>query len=120
VETPDGEFDHTCDYQLVSARPGDPLSHDVAHCYWAIVANGSPAPHESADWRNTMHGLRLRAEQAVRERDEARAEVERLKTDVRILEKSNDAKLEQWRSAERDLACAKEALAEMRAKFEAP
>ena len=57
---------------------------------------------------------------ALRERDDARAEVERLNTDVRILEKSNDAKFEQWRSAERDLACAKEALAELRAKFEAP
>ncbi len=48
-----------------------PLSQEVAHRYYAIVANGSPAPHESADWRETMHGLTLRAEQAERERDEA-------------------------------------------------
>ena len=39
-----------------------PLSEDVAHRYYSIVANGSPAPHESSDWQNTMHGLKLRAE----------------------------------------------------------
>jgi hypothetical protein len=43
-----------------------PLSEDVAHRYFAIVANGSPAPHEQADWRETMHGLTLRAGQAER------------------------------------------------------
>lgn len=110
-ETPGGEHDYVCDYEICSAASGDPLeesyrrlerqtdwyqqrfdalrnwvkreveplSHDVAHRYWAIVANGSPAPHESADWKNTMHGLRLRAEQAERERDEARAEIKRLR-----------------------------------------
>jgi hypothetical protein len=46
-----------------------PLSEEAAHRYFAIVANGSPAPHEQADWRNTMHGLTLRAEKAERERD---------------------------------------------------
>lgn len=48
-----------------------PLSQEVAHRYYAIVANGSPAPHESADWRETMHGLTLRAESAERARDDA-------------------------------------------------
>lgn len=43
-----------------------PLSSDVARRYYAICANGSPAPHESADWTDTMHALRLRAEQAER------------------------------------------------------
>jgi hypothetical protein len=42
----------------------EPLSKDVAHRYFGICANGSPAPHESADWRETMHGLTLRAEAA--------------------------------------------------------
>jgi len=55
-----------------------PLSKEVARRYYAIVANGSPSPHESADWRETMHGLTLRAARAERERDEARAEVSRL------------------------------------------
>lgn len=41
-----------------------PLSSDVARRYYSICANGSPAPHESADWTDTMHALRLRAEQA--------------------------------------------------------
>ena len=43
-----------------------PLSEDVANRYFSIVANGSPAPHERADWRDTLHGLTLRAEQAER------------------------------------------------------
>lgn len=41
----------------------EPLSEEVAHRYFSICANGSPAPHESADWTDTMHGLRLRADQ---------------------------------------------------------
>lgn len=36
-----------------------PLSGDVATRYYAIVANGSPSPFESADWRETMHGLKV-------------------------------------------------------------
>lgn len=43
------------------------LSEEVATRYFSICANGSPAPHESADWRETMHGLTLRAERAERE-----------------------------------------------------
>ena len=43
-------------------------------------------------------------ERTARERDELRAEVERQKRDIRVLQASNDAKLEQWRRAERDLA----------------
>ena len=43
-----------------------PLSEECAHRYFAIIANGSPAPHEQADWRETMHGLTLRAESAER------------------------------------------------------
>jgi len=43
-----------------------PLSEDAAYRYFAIVANGSPAPHEQADWRETLHGLTIRAEQAER------------------------------------------------------
>ena len=39
-----------------------PLSEEVAHRYFSICANGSPAPHESADWSNTLHEYRLRAE----------------------------------------------------------
>lgn len=50
VETPEGDFDYTCDYQLVSARPGDPLEE-----------------------------VHRRLERAERERDEARAEVERFR-----------------------------------------
>lgn len=48
-----------------------PLSVEVAHRYYAIVANGSPAAHESADWTDTMHGMRLRLEAAERQRDAA-------------------------------------------------
>ena len=44
-----------------------PLSEEAAHRYFAIVANGAPSPHERADWRDTMHGLTLRAESAERE-----------------------------------------------------
>lgn len=43
----------------------EPLSKEVAHRYFAICANGSPAPHESADWQETMHALRLERDQAV-------------------------------------------------------
>ena len=46
-----------------------PLSEEAANRYFAIVANGSPAPHEQADWRETMHGLTMRAEHAERQRD---------------------------------------------------
>ena len=46
-----------------------PLSEEAAYRYFAIVANGSPAPHEQADWRETMHGLTMRAERAERQRD---------------------------------------------------
>lgn len=41
-----------------------PLSEAAATRYFAIWANGSPAPHESADWTDTLHGMRLRAEAA--------------------------------------------------------
>lgn len=41
----------------------EPLSKEVADRYFSICANGGPAPHESADWTDTMHGLRLRADQ---------------------------------------------------------
>lgn len=41
-----------------------PLSEDTARRYFAICANGSPAAHESADWKDTLHGLTLRAENA--------------------------------------------------------
>ncbi len=41
-----------------------PLSEGVATRYFAILANGSPSPHESADWTETLHGLKLRAERA--------------------------------------------------------
>lgn len=47
-----------------------PLSVEVANRYFCIVANGSAAPHESADWRETMHGLTVQRDQAQRERDE--------------------------------------------------
>lgn len=55
-----------------------PLSEDVANRYFSIVANGSPAPHERADWRDTLHGLTLRAEQAERQRDSLVAVLARL------------------------------------------
>lgn len=46
-----------------------PLSEEAAGRYFSIVANGSPAPHEQADWSETMHGLTMRAERAERQRD---------------------------------------------------
>lgn len=48
-----------------------PLSEDAAHRYYAICANGSPAPHESADWTDTLYAARL-------ERDAALARVREL------------------------------------------
>ena len=41
-----------------------PLNEGIAIRYYSICANGSPAPHESADWSNTLHDLSLRLEQA--------------------------------------------------------
>lgn len=55
-----------------------PLSEEAAHRYFAIVANGSPAPHEQADWRETMHGLTMRAFMAERQRDSLVAVLARL------------------------------------------
>ena len=43
----------------------EPLSEDVARRYFAICANGSPSPHESADWQETMHGLKLERDAAL-------------------------------------------------------
>lgn len=66
----------------------EPLSEDVARRYFAICANGSPSPHESADWRETMHGLKLERDAALRllatrveakRLDEAQEENERLR-----------------------------------------
>jgi len=54
----------------------EPLSAEVAHRYFAIVANGSPAPHESADWSGTLHAMTLRAEVAERQLATARHEGE--------------------------------------------
>jgi hypothetical protein len=55
-----------------------PLSEEAAYRYFAIVANGSPAPHEQADWRETMHGLTMRAFMAERQRDSLVAVLARL------------------------------------------
>ena len=55
-----------------------PLSEDAAHRYFSIVANGSPAPHEQADWRGTLHGLTMRAFMAERQRDSLVAVLARL------------------------------------------
>ena len=109
-ETPGGDFDYICDYQIVSAPCDDPLeqaylrlerstdwheqryaavrawvesevrplSEDVARRYYSVVANGTPCPYQPADWSSTVHGLTLRAENAERQRDTAREEVERL------------------------------------------
>jgi hypothetical protein len=63
----------------------EPLSKEVAHRYFSICANGSPAPHESADWTDTMHGLKLRAEQAEKQRDEALFKLAEAKSDIRML-----------------------------------
>lgn len=46
-----------------------PLSEETANRYFSIVANGSPAPHEQADWKETMYGLTVRAAHAERQRD---------------------------------------------------
>jgi len=59
----------------------EPLSEDVARRYFAICANGSPSPHESADWRETMHGFTL-------ERDAARKEAKRLRAEVDVLHRA--------------------------------
>jgi polyhydroxyalkanoate synthesis regulator phasin len=70
-----------------------PLSEEVAHRYFSICANGSPAPHEDGEWKDTLHVLRFERDKwksaaesqnkqwAARceEVTELRAEVERLK-----------------------------------------
>lgn len=56
----------------------EPLSEGVACRYFAICANGSPSPHESADWQETMHGISL-------ERDRLKLDVGRLTTLVNEL-----------------------------------
>lgn len=52
-----------------------PLSAEVATRYFSICANGSPSPHESADWQGTLHARTLEAR--VAEGRAARAEKER-------------------------------------------
>lgn len=72
-----------------------PLSEDVAHRYFAIVANGSPAPHESADWTNTMHSCKLKLERA----EKRTAELEKLVSDchdVMATQKKRVEELERW------------------------
>lgn len=56
----------------------EPFSEDVARRYFAICANGSPSPHESADWRETMHGLSL-------QRDSLRAEAAIMRNRIAVL-----------------------------------
>lgn len=41
-----------------------PLSAEVATRYFSICANGSPSPHDSAEWAETLHGLKIRGERA--------------------------------------------------------
>lgn len=76
----------------------EPLSAEVAHRYFSICANGSPAPHESADWTNTMHGLAVRAEvserrlsEATETADELRLKVLELQTEVERLHRKESA-----------------------------
>jgi len=68
-----------------------PLSEEAANRYFAIVANGSPAPHEQADWRDTMHGLTLRAESAERERDSALKHAQELRAALEGYHKGADS-----------------------------
>lgn len=48
-----------------------PLSEEVHHRYYAIVANGAASPAESADWSGTLHSMGLQL-------DAARADADRL------------------------------------------
>lgn len=59
-----------------------PLSEDVARRFFAICANGAADPYEPHEWRDTIHGQTLRAEQAERERDAALAMLEALKKQI--------------------------------------
>ncbi len=59
-----------------------PLSGEVATRYYAICANGSPAPHESADWRDTMHSLRLELDQTREELDQTREELDQTREEL--------------------------------------
>jgi hypothetical protein len=108
-----------------------PLSEEAATHYFAIWANGSPVPHEAADWTETMHGLRLRAELAEHREaiwrnesqrlgwpKDAQAEIDSLRTSLTIV--GHSAKQEREFSlkllAERDAARA--ALAEAEEKLQ--
>jgi hypothetical protein len=59
-----------------------PLSEAVARRYFSICANGTADPYEPQEWRDTIHGQTIRAEQAERERDRLAAEVERLRAEI--------------------------------------
>ena len=48
----------------------EPLSLAAAEHYFAIIANGSPSPFESADWTNTLHAARTAKLAAESQRDE--------------------------------------------------
>lgn len=68
-----------------------PTLPGAAHRYFSICANGSPSPHESADWTETLHAAktgRYVAEaalvKATVERDDLAAEVERLRAQHRL------------------------------------
>lgn len=76
----------------------EPLSKEVAHKYFSICANGSPAPHESADWTNTMHELKLRLEQAEQRVKTLTAERDHFKV---MLRERADSLLEAREAAEK-------------------
>jgi len=80
-----------------------PLSEEAAHRYFAIVANGAPSPHERADWRETMHGLTLRAESA--ERLLRSAETELANTRQEVLRREI-ARLRELLGREKPVKCA--------------
>jgi hypothetical protein len=64
-----------------------PLSEEVEHRYWNIVANGSATPHEQVNYLNTLHGERLRAKYAEAEVARLKAEVERLTAEAELQSK---------------------------------
>lgn len=76
----------------------EPLSQEVAHRYFSICANGSPAPHESADWTETMHELNLRLEQAEQNIKTLTAERDHFKA---MLRERADSLLEAREAAEK-------------------
>jgi hypothetical protein len=80
-----------------------PLSDELATRYFSICANGIADPYEPSEWRDTIHGQTIRAEQAERVRDEALAANRRIVASNATLTDTLRAQLAQTKEALADV-----------------